>query len=503
MTEDARVRWLVICQDPLDGPLKLDRAGFPKLMADASKAVTVEVEDRLGSQGRRSFQAHPEQLSHFRLKEIVERTEPLGALSALAQTVSGPAEQRPTAEELVQKIEALVGAGKLSETVQAAKPPEPAPEPAPKKALDGFISAIRTDQKPSLKAAHRAIEDAIYATAKDLLASEALSQKEGFWRGLKFLVEQCPADAYVEIELVSRPVEQINETLQTYFEREAFERPDAVFILSPIEDEKHLTAFAESAEVGLCPVVVQVGEALLGEMEPSKLIQRLEDSPPEAWTTVQNNEASRWLCAVLNKVVLHAEGTGQARRSVLGSPVLALAAMLSRSFARTGSFALLLGPEGALASPSVHILAEGQYEGISVPTEHFVSAKRQGELKAFGLLALGSARNNDKLRLSQAPTASGSEDAVPLPAQLLTGRIVRFAQWVTEQIPAGTADEDIPGFFQQAASVFLFPGMEKTAEVTAKAAEYEGQRQVVVAARVRPIHAGVPLELTFSLPLPA
>ncbi|MFY2560727.1 hypothetical protein ACN469_24195 [Corallococcus terminator] len=74
-------------------------------------------------------------------------------------------------------------------------------------------------------------------------------------------------------------------------------------------------------------------------------------------------------------------------------------------------------------------LPSGREKGLPIPTEVFLPIRALAKLEEKGVLGLGSGRNADTVLLAGAPT-------VPLPAQVLTGRIVRFATWVRDQLPA-------------------------------------------------------------------
>jgi hypothetical protein len=99
--------------------------------------------------------------------------------------------------------------------------------------------------------------------------------------------------------------------------------------------------------------------------------------------------------------------------------------------------------------------------------------------------------------------ACGNAHVMPLPAQLLTGRIVRFALWVRDQLPAGSSAEDLSALFSQAAEVFLFGGATEVGRLKADLVPGEGGNPLIqVEAAVRPEQAGSQrFHLAFSLPL--
>ena len=229
-----------------------------------------------------------------------------------------------------------------------------------------------------------------------------------------------------------------------------------MFLLETFDDPAQLAELATAAEDVNVPVVVDVSGAPWAKACVETALKGDEvQAALEAWTALRTAEESRWLSATVNRVVLANDGTGAGRRTVLGSPAAALAAMLASSYRYTAGFGRVFGNDGALRGGGLLEIASGPQRGTMVPVETFIPLRAQNDLAKLGLLAMGSGRNSDKVILSAAPTARQSADAVPLPAQVLTGRVVRFAQWVRDQIPPGTTDADVKTMFKQAAEFFL------------------------------------------------
>ena len=91
---------------------------------------------------------------------------------------------------------------------------------------------------------------------------------------------------------------------------------------------------------------------------------------------------------------------------------------------------------------------------------------------------------------------------MPLPAQILTGRIVRFARWVLAQLPAKAPEPEVKLLFEQAATVFLFPAAAEAAKFEAQVVtDKDGARSAVLQVSAHPSLAGIPFHLAFSLPL--
>jgi type VI secretion system protein ImpC len=224
---------------------------------------------------------------------------------------------------------------------------------------------------------------------------------------------------------------------------------------------------------------------------------------PEGWDELRADDSSRWLCTVANRAVVAREGVGAAKRVAFTSPGLALAAMLAASFRETRSFARILGAAGSLEAPASWELPAGRDAGTSVPTEAFFSMRTQGALAKLGVLGIGSGRNTTKLMLSEMPMMRASKDAAPLSAQILTGRIARFAQWVRSQVPSGASDAETASLFEEAAKVFLFAGLEEgQASLRAGVGKSDaGARVVEIACRLPAPLAGVPFQMAFQLPL--
>jgi hypothetical protein len=179
-----------------------------------------------------------------------------------------------------------------------------------------------------------------------------------------------------------------------------------------------------------------------------------------------------------------------------------LAAILTDSYLATGGFGRLLGSPGALATGGTHEVTQGRQEPIAVPTETFLSIRAQTRLATLGVLGLGSGRNTDKVQLSVAPTASGDATAVPLGAQIFTGRIVRLTAWIRDNVPADASGDDVAKIFAEAGQVFLF----SEPKVGALAAQLEktpdGKRIAIVQARAGQELCGTVLQIAFGMPLP-
>lgn len=520
----AGTRWLMV--GPFSGRpsgrrLKVDAARFAAGLESFGLSAEIEVPGPLGA-GPGRYQLRFEKLRSFSLQEILKAEPALAELSALAEGLVAPeAERRRSPEDAAAACQRL-GASQLAQRITALNAPTPGPassgsslidsvlaqgvSPAAS-AVDGFVAAIRGGApgvSPEARKARSLIEDAVYATAKAILGHPTVVALESAWRGLKLGLDQLTADANMELELVDAVGPAAVDAIRQALDAEAFDRPTAVFLTEAGLSAEALSTLAGLGDEALVPIIAELPLTPFKQPDAAGLAAALEKDPklPDDFRALRESESSRWLFAAVNPVVVAAEGAGAAERVVLASPVFGVFAMLARSFRETGAFGKILGPDAGLKTPGGLTVKSGPHEGSVVPTGCFVSAKAQGLLASFGILALGSAKNAVEVRLSAAPSVRAAPDAVPLPAQIQTGRIVRFSSWCRDQIPAGTDDDGAQVIFAEAAKVFLFGGLEKGAELTAKVVREGGARMVVVAARVHPLLAGIALELAFSLPLP-
>ncbi len=530
----AQVHWLVAGRFGLGArgkTLTLTRGDFNEALEKRNLSVQATIPDRVGAGDTRAVTLKITSLKDFSLKHVISAVPELGELLAKSEAVSKLKE--PSAAEL----EGIVGKGKLLEALRAAVEPNEAPvggaaggatgstdaifekgavqEKSAKSAIDMFVrstaSSSRSKAKPAGRQLRDLVEQAAYGAAADVLRSPEVQAVESAWRGLRFLVQECPRDAGMRVVLLETDPEHLVEDLAARERADDIDEPECVFVPHDFDTTAPILALAEFAEQELIPVVVGVSPALFAADSPQGLpdaFERLEkasnDDLPEwaaKWDELRMSDATRWVCAVANRVALHGEGAGEAKRTVFGSGVWGVAAMLAASFRSTGGFARIFGKAGSLRAPATHTIETGAYADTATPTEAFYAISPCEVLAKNGLLGLGAARNSDTLTLLKAPMVRGATDAVPLPAQILTGRVVRFASWVKPQLPEGCDSKTANDIFTSAASVFLFPGQEDAAHVRAATTNIDGEAHVVVRAAANPKIASIPFEIAFPLPL--
>ena len=547
--ESSHVHWLLLgslSPEPAGRRFVLDTESFAEAFTNAALSATVDIGPALGAAGAHEIELRFEKLKHYSLKHLLATVPLLGQLRKLADDLGGPSSRRPSDEGAVNKVVKLLGDGPLAaELRKVFAGEEEASEPAPskadagssendqnaklveemldshetksdsKRAVDSFIQAIRGSRpKPGSKPtpAHRrareVVETAVFGAVNAILNDPAVTEREALWRGLNLVVRNAPKKSGMLVEVVDVAPAGLEDAIEACRDDEPVNRPDAYFCFDRIEQIDRMQALASLAEDMHAPIVFGAGPGFFGVDDPEQVMTALRDAKPdpgaalpEGWADLRADEVSRWLALTTNDVVVASEGSGMARRTVLGSSVFALAAMIAASFHHTGGFARIMGKEGSLKAPGLREIATGREAGNAVPTAAFLSIRAQSELAALGIIGLGSGRNSDMVALSEMPTVRGSKDAVPLSAQILTGRLVRFGSWVRDQIPAGTSRDDVIRMFKDAATVFLFPGLTTGAQLDAGVVEENGQLACQLVATVSPRLAGIPFEVGFDLPL--
>ena len=448
----ARIHWLVA------GRFSSSLAGrsfvaspkdFDALLGAHLGEIQVRVPDRLGAGGTREVTLAPRSLRGFTLAGVVEAVPELQAARTLA-------ERRP--------------------------PPA------------GAMAA---------GASRDASDAAVFGTALDILSSETIRTLEASWRGLRLLLGACPEGSDIQVEVLDADPADIAAAIRARPAHDTFDEPDALFVTEPVQSWDLLTSLADLGEEMLAPCVVELSPALLGAASTEDLAAQAErtDPLPEDWEALRATGAARWLCASVNPVALHAEGAGAYRRVCFGASTWAIAAMLSTSYRAQGAFARAVGKAGALTVPATWAIPTGSQRGKVAPTEAFLPIPAQTGLAARGIVALGSVVNSDRAVLAAAPMVARGSGVAPLPAQLLTGRIVRFAQWARGQIDPSKSPDEVSTLLAQAAGLFLFPGMSGAAAIGARVKGEGEDRVLEFGARVDPSHAMVPLEIAFELPL--
>ncbi|PTL85396.1 type VI secretion system contractile sheath domain-containing protein [Vitiosangium sp. GDMCC 1.1324] len=474
----ARVRWLVagaFHPSPSGHRWLLTAESFAEQLGRAASGLRLTVEDRLGSGDASSYEVSFDGLHAFQLSEVLNS---IPDLRTLRSALDALAHARALDPQEVARLQSVMGPGRLSSAVAEA--------------LRGRRSA-----QEARSAVLGVIEELLFTTARDLLQHPLVARLESAWRGLHWLWTHCPSASGMDIEVLDVGPDQLVEALEQCLDVPALQRPDACFVLDASADMDTLYRLAALGEQAWVPMVVAVPPARVGEGQPPAQGEK-EARPPEAWQRLRTDESSRWLCAALNPVVMMAEQHGEVRRECFTSPAFAVAALLAASFRDTRTFARVVGPGSGTRAPAVW----RPHARSTVATEVGFSLHEQQRLAARGVLGVSGWWDSDSVLLAAAPTAYGGRDATPLAAQLLTGRLVRMAQEITERLPVGASPDAVSAVFTRAAEAFLPMGPGKSCQLQGRVVPTgNGERSVHVRAALRPELAGTHVQLEFTLPL--
>lgn len=524
------LRWL------LAAPLTAQPTGRVVPLADAldQLALTqvIDLGPAIGADGPRPTGVQFAKLRSFTRAGVIAGTPLLNNLNALADRIAAST-RIPAPTDVLSAVAKVVGVGPLHAEVAAIYAPKPAPAPSPEPILDAshapaagalvdelltrapapatpvaatdrsaaILDAIVRPSEPrpstsdadNTRAARERIAAAAARAADLALADPAVRTREALWRDLKLVHEQCANRPGFSASVLDADATIVARYLAQLADDDPMARPDVVF-LAGVADPETLPVLAEQAADAMVPVVVSLTPDSLGHPDLAALAALEPAQVPEVWTDVRADDNTRWLAAVINPV-LHVRDPA---RAIHGDPAFTLAAMIAASHRDTGGLASL-ARAGAFKAP---LIADAPATGGDPPppTEQLALLKTQGRLAALGLVALGSPRTGESIVVAACPMVHAAEDTGSLPAQILTGRIVRFALWVRAQIPPGAPAAAVQRLFSEAASVSLLPDLTRD-EAAMTAVVDVANRQVQITARVHPAIAGAPLEIHFPLPI--
>ncbi|MCA9711829.1 MAG: hypothetical protein KDK70_38690, partial [Myxococcales bacterium] len=345
--------------------------------------------------------------------------------------------------------------------VEVAKPAAPDAASVAKSSIDAFIGAMRkssgTSPTKAVAAGSVAREVATLllrtaeATAMELMASDPLAALETSWRGIRMVVSSSPGADDLAIDLLDSDDTELAARIEQRLDLPPMDRPDAVFVAPTIDS---VATLAELASVGArwsVPIVVSAPVELTGLSldDPAS-----EPPVPAAWAELRARPQAQWLCVATNPVVLANEELGELQRTVLGSPSLAVAAMLSASVGQTGGPGQIFGRAGAMVGPASYRKGQGERAAF-LCTERLATTDQQRAVGKRGMLVLSCERGSDRLRLSAAPTVHGGGDDPQLPGRILAGRAARFTQAVRDELPPHATEREVAARLAQASGAFL------------------------------------------------
>jgi len=298
------------------------------------------------------------------------------------------------------------------------------------------------------------LDESLGAQLDALLAAPSFCALESTWRGLKLLVDRTDFREPIALELVSAPVDEAAAVVAALEEGDDVDLvlADYAFDASArdLERLEHIAAAAAAAQT---PVATAIAPAFFG-LDSWRGLARLRDpntllgEPAYAdWRSLRERDDARWIVLMANRVALRAAYGPQgestrglpyqqhAKEGLLGSPVWALGAVLSRTFARTRACLQFTGAQNGLLS-DLPLLPLGP-DDKPTPVEGVFSNERREDLERAGLAVLqlyqrdtaflGAARSFRKPpRYPDAEATADAAQQTTLAYQLYASRFVKF-----------------------------------------------------------------------------
>jgi len=474
--------------------VSVDKERFDAVLAALSPRLQLAVQNRLGKgPDPLHLELAFQHLADFAPAAIVERVPALAQLRDAAPAAAAPA---PAAggPSLAPAPPVAPGKGGGVDSILDLVDSERSPDPrdAARRLVDGLVPSRAASGRPSGGSQPPAgLDRALSAQLDAILDAPAFRSLESAWRGLKLLVDRTDFREPIEIELVSAAVDDAPAAIDALFDGEDVDAVLADYALdASARDFARAEALAGAAARAQTPVAVAVAPAFFG-LESWRALARarnpyaLFDEPAYAsWRSLRDREESRWLVLMANRIALRAAyGRGgestrglpyeQARDGgLLGSPVWALGAALTRAFARTGACLQFTGAQHGLI-PDLALLPTGP-DDKPAPVEGVFANERREDLEKAGLSAvqlyqrdiafLGAVRSFR--RPARHPDAEATADAAQqttLAYQIYASRLVKFLGRVLPELAGLDGPEAVKRELRGAVLRFVSTGSKPLA----------------------------------------
>jgi type VI secretion system protein ImpC len=346
----------------------------------------------------------------------------------------GAAPSTPEQQTAVGRILDMVDAGEPDDDTRSAAAA----------AVGQFISKISGSAAKAKKGGASPVTEAAEALfsrqLEAVLHHPDVRRTESAWRGLKFLVDRTDFRSGVLLEVLDTRRDALLETFEGAVYRPEMDGtadvvPALILLDFQLEntpgDLQLLEALGARAEEIQAPVLFSVGASFFG-LEPGgrmPFIDTLLEQPEYTkWNALRDKGWSRWLAAAFNGFALrlpHDEDKPPRYREAgsppWGSPVWAVASLVSASFARVGWPTEVTGIEAGRVDDLP--LAPGRHH----PLELLLPQELANDLTAAGFIPLFSPAQSDSGFVFRAPTLHraprGGRLTSSLPYQLLAARL--------------------------------------------------------------------------------
>lgn len=408
---------------------------------------------------------------------------------------AGPAAQKKDAEDDVARILAMVDAPPDADA-------ERKEDERVKSAVGSLISKVTGGRRRSSSVATSPLGRAA-AMARDVLADQVdrvlhhpqFQALESTWRGLKALVYRTNFRKGARIELLDTDRDGLQAALESVARDELDGVTEVGLSLIGLDfaydnttaDIAQLTELAGQAEQLQVPLLASVGHAFFGLDEAPEAARLpfmgrfMEQQQYIKWNALRDKDCARWLAVAFNPFLLRepygekdrgssglAEEVSRVDQLLWGSPVWAVASLVTQSHVRTGWPTEITGMEdGCFEDLPIHEVQGDGARSVRIPLSSYVPDKLARDLAEVGFIALTCPPEGDSAYLFRAPVLHrpehySSEQAneksrvmSTLPYQMLASRVVDMLSRSKAALAGGASASEIKGALQAILMVLL------------------------------------------------
>ncbi len=464
-----------------------------------------------------------------------------GKASPAKKSAPSAPQKQDTADDDVARILSMVDAPPAAEAAREE-------EKRVKSAVGSLISKVTGGRRRSgSSSVNRSPLGRAAALACEVLADQVdrvlhhpqFQALESTWRGLKALVDRSNFRKGACIELLDTDRDGLLSALERVARAELDGLTEVGLSLVGLDfafdnnsrDIEQLTELAEQAEQLQVPLMASVGHAFFGLDEAPEaarlpfLGRFMEQQQYIKWNALRDKDCARWLAVGFNGFLLRepygekdrgscglAEELSRADQLLWGSPVWAVASLVTQSHVRTGWPTEITGMgDGAFEDLPIHEVQGDGARTVRIPLSSYVPDKLARDLADVGFIALSCPPEGDSAYLFRAPVlhrpehysgeAANERSRVmsTLGYQMLASRVVDMLSRSKAALSGTTSAGEIKGALQAMLVVLLAdtgPGAGAAVEVR------QDGGQLVADLRMR-TGAGVlnGVELNFTIPV--
>ena len=380
--------------------------------------------------------------------------------------------------------------------VDAPVAPDPGQEDQRvKSAVGSLISKVTgsrgrsgtVDASPLGRAAARArdvLADQLYA----IMHHPQFQSLESTWRGLRALVDRTNFRKGATIELLDTDREALEDALARAARAELDGISEVALSLIGLDfamdnttrDLELLGRLGEQAERLQVPLLTSVGHRFFGLDEAPEAARLpymgrfMEQQQYIKWNSLRGKDCSRWLAVAFNRFLLRepygekdrdagglAEDVSRVDQLLWGSPVWAVAALVTGSHLRTGWPTEITGmDDGCTEDLPIHEVTGDGASSARIPLESYVPDKLARDLAEVGFIPLSCPPEGDCAYVFRAPILHrpphySQEDATEqsrimasLSYQMLASRVADMVYRSKAALAGGASADQVKGTLQ-------------------------------------------------------